>query len=66
MVFPCLVALSTTSDRIPGSFIGWSRVCRPGTVHGNQQQYLVNLEPWLLGVIGPRVMGDWNSQVVDV
>lgn len=29
------------------SFIGWSRVCRPGTVHGNQQQYLVNLEPYL-------------------
>ena len=29
----------------PGSFVGWSRVCRPGTVHGSQQQYLVNLEP---------------------
>lgn len=28
-----------------GSFVGWSRVCRPGTVHGSQQQYLVNLEP---------------------
>lgn len=29
------------------SFIGWSRVARPGTVHGSQQQYLVNLEPYL-------------------
>ena len=29
------------------SFIGWSRVVRPGTVHGGQQQYLVNLEPYL-------------------
>ena len=29
------------------SFIGWSRVARPGTVHGSQQQYLVNLEPFL-------------------
>mmetsp|Transcript_96308 Transcript_96308/g.272288 ORF Transcript_96308/g.272288 Transcript_96308/m.272288 type:complete len:843 (+) Transcript_96308:167-2695(+) len=27
------------------SFIGWARVMRPGTVHGSQQQYLVNLEP---------------------
>jgi len=26
-------------------FIAWSRVVRPGTVHGSQQQYLVNLEP---------------------
>eukprot|EP00439_Symbiodinium_sp_Y106_P077295 s983_g16.t1 len=29
------------------SFIGWSRVVRPGTVHGSQQQYLVNLEPYV-------------------
>ena len=29
------------------SFIGWSRVVRPGTVHGSQQQYLVNLEAYL-------------------
>ncbi|CAJ1362002.1 unnamed protein product, partial [Effrenium voratum] len=29
------------------SFIGWCRVVRPGTVHGSQQQYLVNLEPYL-------------------
>eukprot|EP00927_Polykrikos_kofoidii_P038377 TRINITY_DN32717_c0_g1_i1.p1 TRINITY_DN32717_c0_g1~~TRINITY_DN32717_c0_g1_i1.p1 ORF type:complete len:746 (+),score=140.88 TRINITY_DN32717_c0_g1_i1:207-2444(+) len=26
------------------SFIGWARIMRPGTVHGSQQQYLVNLE----------------------
>lgn len=26
------------------SFIGWARLMRPGTVHGSQQQYLVNLE----------------------
>ncbi|CAK0806103.1 unnamed protein product [Prorocentrum cordatum] len=25
------------------SFVGWARVARPGTVHGSQQQYLVNL-----------------------
>lgn len=30
------------------SFIGWCRVVRPGTVHGCQQQYLVNLEKHLL------------------
>lgn len=29
------------------SFIGWCRVMRPGTVHGSQQQYLVNLEMYL-------------------
>ena len=29
------------------TFIGWSRVARPGSVHGGQQQYLVNLEPYL-------------------
>lgn len=26
------------------TFIGWARCMRPGTVHGSQQQYLVNLE----------------------
>mmetsp|Transcript_143696 Transcript_143696/g.253776 ORF Transcript_143696/g.253776 Transcript_143696/m.253776 type:complete len:750 (-) Transcript_143696:143-2392(-) len=26
------------------TFIGWVRCMRPGTVHGSQQQYLVNLE----------------------
>jgi len=29
------------------SFIGWARISRPGTVHGSQQQYLVNLEQHL-------------------
>eukprot|EP00811_Abedinium_folium_P034274 NODE_716_length_2810_cov_3.767052.p1 GENE.NODE_716_length_2810_cov_3.767052~~NODE_716_length_2810_cov_3.767052.p1 ORF type:complete len:664 (-),score=220.63 NODE_716_length_2810_cov_3.767052:518-2509(-) len=29
------------------SFIGWARMVRPGTVHGSQQQYLCNLEPYL-------------------
>lgn len=29
------------------SFIGWVRAMRPGTVHGSQQQYLVNIEPFL-------------------
>lgn len=42
------------------SFIGWSRVCRPGTVHGNQQQYLVNLEPYLrMGA--PKALSSLNS-----
>merc|ERR1719262_353620 len=29
------------------SFIGWARAMRPGTVHGSQQQYLANLEPYV-------------------
>jgi hypothetical protein len=30
------------------SFIGWARAMRPGTVHGSQQQYLLNLERFLI------------------
>eukprot|EP00928_Gymnodinium_smaydae_P088965 TRINITY_DN72998_c0_g1_i1.p1 TRINITY_DN72998_c0_g1~~TRINITY_DN72998_c0_g1_i1.p1 ORF type:complete len:414 (-),score=37.98 TRINITY_DN72998_c0_g1_i1:444-1685(-) len=30
-------------------FIGWSRLCRPGCVLGSQQQFLVDMEPLVLG-----------------
>eukprot|EP00928_Gymnodinium_smaydae_P061322 TRINITY_DN45424_c0_g1_i1.p1 TRINITY_DN45424_c0_g1~~TRINITY_DN45424_c0_g1_i1.p1 ORF type:complete len:461 (-),score=91.02 TRINITY_DN45424_c0_g1_i1:95-1477(-) len=38
-------------------FIGWSRVCRPGAVLGQQQQFLVALEAELLGKGGEGCKG---------
>lgn len=43
------------------SFIGWARSMRPGTVHGSQQQYLVNLEPYVK-VGAPRSLADLDQR----
>jgi len=46
------------------AFIGWARVVRPGTVHGSQQQYLVNLESHIkLGSPRPLVTLDQRERL---
>lgn len=47
------------------SFIGWARAMRPGTVHGSQQQYLVNLEPHLRpGSMRPLASLDYRERLM--
>jgi len=43
------------------NFIGWARAMRPGTMHGSQQQYLVNMEPYLLPG-ATRTLADLNER----
>ncbi|XP_014368336.2 tyrosine-protein phosphatase CDC14 homolog [Papilio machaon] len=44
--------------------IGWMRICRPGSVIGQQQEWLEKLEPWLIkqgNLYRKRVHGDFDK-----
>ena len=44
--------------------MGWMRVCRPGSVIGPQQQYLVDAEAkmWREGAAFRKQRGNWHEQ----